>query len=160
VSVAGAIEGSQLPGLTLNTGTISGRVFLDYNGNGESDQGEPALAGQTIFLDLNNSGRLDPGDPTATTDQNGLYQFTGLAAGAYTVRQLLPAGFTTLGTSGTIRVGISQAQSSITVNFADLAMQPNPTTAFVAALYGDLLDRAPDAAGLANWVARLNQGLS
>jgi hypothetical protein len=160
VSFAGAIQGSQLPGLALNTGKVSGQVFVDYNGNGVAEQGEPGLAGQTVFLDLNNSGQLDPGDPTATTDPNGFYQFTGLAAGTYTVRELLPAGFTVLGSFGaSTRVVLPGGGTVNAVSFANLAMQPNPTAAFVAELYGDLLDRAPDAAGLANWVAQVNQGM-
>jgi hypothetical protein len=161
VSFAGAIQGSQLPGFTFDTGTIRGQVFLDYNGNGVADPGEPGLTGQTVFLDLNQSGALAPGDPTATTDQNGFYQFTGLAAGSYTVRELPSAAFAALGSSGAFpTVVLSQEGTIKDVDFANLAMQPDATTSFVAQLYGDLLDRAPDAAGLANWVQQLNHGVS
>jgi hypothetical protein len=161
VSFAGAIEGSHVPGLDFNTGTISGQVFLDYNGNGIADQNEPGLAKQTVFLDLNNSGKLDPGDPTATTDQNGLYQFTGLAAGAYTVRESVSGGFAALGASGASAHVVIGADSTVNhIDFANLALQPDATTAFVAGLYGDLLDRAPDAAGLSSWVQNLDHGMS
>ncbi len=95
------------------------------------------------------------------TDQNGFYRFTGLATGTYTVRELVSADFAALGPAGALtQVIIPQGSTVSNVNFANLAMQPNATTAFVAELYGDLLDRAPDAAGLSNWVRKLNQGLS
>jgi hypothetical protein len=161
VSFAGAIQGSQLPGLDFNTGSISGQVFLDYNGNGVRDANEPGLAGQTVFLDLNNSGQLDPGDPTTTTDANGFYQFTGLAAGTYTVRELVSGSFAALGPSGASTQVVIGADSTVNnVDFANLAMQPDATTAFVAGLYGELLDRAPDAAGLSSWAQDIDQGMS
>src|SRR5262249_61732689 len=71
---------------------ISGTVFHDYNTNGVQDPGEPGIAGQTLSLDLDGSGVWQAGDPTALTDANGNYQFTGLSAGTYTVRQLLLGG--------------------------------------------------------------------
>lgn len=161
ISFAGAIQGSQIPGFRFDTGAITGRVFLDYNANGVADPGEPGLAGQTVFVDVNNSGQFDPSDPSTRTDQNGLYQFTGLAPGTYTVRELAPLGYTTLGSSRSISgVAVPQASTISEVNFANLAMQPDAATAFVAGLYGALLDRAPDATGLANWVQHLDQGMS
>jgi hypothetical protein len=160
ISFAGAIAGSQLPGFTFGTGTIRGQVFLDYNGNGVADAGEPGLAGQTIFLDLNNSGQLDPNDPQTTTDANGFYQFTGLAPGTYSVRELASSGYTTLATSAVSgTVVVTQGNTLNQVNLANLAMQPDAMTAVVAQLYGNLLDRAPDAAGLSHWVLQLRTGM-
>jgi hypothetical protein len=161
VSFADAIQGSELPGFTFGTGTINGQVILDYNGNGVVDPGEPGLAGQTVFLDLNKSGQLDAADPQTTTDANGFYQFTGLAPGTYTVREVASPGYTTVSPSGAFAtVVVSQGNTINQANLANLAMQPDPRTAFVAELYGDLLDRAPDAAGLSFWVQQLNQGMS
>jgi hypothetical protein len=71
---------------TPGTGSISGVVFNDINGNGVRDAGENAAANETVFLDLNLDGSLDAGDPTATTDANGLYTIAGLGAGTYRVR--------------------------------------------------------------------------
>jgi hypothetical protein len=161
VSFADAIDGSQLPGFTFGTGTISGQVFLDYNGNGVADPGEPGVAGQTVFLDLHNSGQMDPDDPQTTTNANGFYQFTGVAPGTYTVREVVSSGFSTLSPSGaSVTVVVSPGDTVNQVNLADLAMQPDPMSAFVAQLYGKLLDRAPDAAGLSYWEQQLNAGMS
>ena len=74
---------------------LGDRVWLDRNGDGTQDPGEPGIAGVTVYLDLDNNGALDGGEPTTTTDTNGLYFFGGLAGGTYTVRvdtTTLPGG--------------------------------------------------------------------
>src|SRR5262249_45602945 len=121
LSFAGAIHGSQLPGLTFDTGAISGQVFLDYNGNGKMDPAETGLPGQTVFPDLNNSGNFDPGDPSAVTDANGFYQFRGLAAGTYTVRQVVSAGFAALEPAAA-QVVVLPGSSVTEVRLANMAM--------------------------------------
>jgi hypothetical protein len=70
-------------------GEISGEVFLDLNGNGIHDEGEPGLAGQVVFLDLNDNGILDDGEPSVVTDSKGEYVFSGLPLTKYRVRQLV-----------------------------------------------------------------------
>jgi hypothetical protein len=59
------------------SGSISGHVWLDVNGNGVRDADEPAIAGQWMYID---------GTGTAVqSDANGHYEFTDLAAGRYTI---------------------------------------------------------------------------
>ncbi len=68
---------------------LGDRVWVDTNGNGCQDQGEPSLPGVTVTL-------LDSGGnslATQTTDGNGNYRFNNLAAGTYAVRFTLPAGY-------------------------------------------------------------------
>ncbi len=73
------------------TAKIGDRVWLDANQNGIQDAGEPSVAGVTVTL-YNSGGSAIK---QATTDQNGNYLFTDLAAGNYTVGfSNLPAGFT------------------------------------------------------------------
>lgn len=84
-------------------GAIHGYKFVDTNGNGIDDDGfagtnEPVKAGVQVFLDTNDNGGLDVGEPSTTTDANGEYWFTKLAAGlgplsTYRVREVVPAGF-------------------------------------------------------------------
>jgi hypothetical protein len=77
------------------TGTITGTLFEDVNGNGARDGGEPALAqaGVTVYLDLNHNQTYDAGETTTTTDGTGGYAFT-VSAGTYAVGQLAaPSGF-------------------------------------------------------------------
>ncbi|MCK7513020.1 MAG: IPTL-CTERM sorting domain-containing protein [Desulfobacterales bacterium] len=71
------------------TGSITGLVFYDINGNGVQDAGEPALPGVTITL--RNSANAVVA--TTTTDANGNYSFANLPPGQYTVSQTVPPGF-------------------------------------------------------------------
>ena len=61
--------------------TIGNQVFLDTNGDGNLDGGEPGIPGVSVAL-LNGSGNVIA---TTLTDQNGQYSFLGLPDGAYTV---------------------------------------------------------------------------
>ena len=101
--------------------SISGTVFQDNNGNGILDAGEPGIPGVTLFLDLNHDDTLDPGDPTAVTNASGAYSFTGLVAGSYTVREILPTGqISTQDTlSPFLSPNVAAAQASTGENFGD-----------------------------------------
>ncbi len=73
-----------------NVGAIGDRVWLDNNGNGVQDAGEPSVAGITVTL-YNSSGTAIA---IATTDINGNYLFPGLTPANYTVGfSNLPVGF-------------------------------------------------------------------
>jgi|GEM_PF-2736966 len=72
---------------------------------------EPGMAGVTIYLDLNNNGVKDANEPSTVTaadnpatkgvDEAGSYTFTGLAAGKYVVREVVPSGYV-LRSTGTL----------------------------------------------------------
>ena len=71
---------------------IHGVKFDDVNGNHVRDAGESGVQGVTIFVDLNRNEILDAGEPTAVTDSAGSYTFTGLASGAYVLREITAPG--------------------------------------------------------------------
>jgi hypothetical protein len=73
------------------TGTVSGQVFRDTNGNGTFDGTDAALSGLTVYLDENNDGTRESTEPQATTSAMGTFSFTGLAAGVTGTVRLLPA---------------------------------------------------------------------
>jgi len=102
-------------------GSISGVVFNDANSNGKLDSGEAGIANVTVYIDLTNAGVFKTGDPQTTTNASGSYTFTGLAAGAYIVRQILPGGdkqtFPTLGYGN--HVTLTAGQSITNANFGD-----------------------------------------
>ncbi len=82
-----------------NVGAIGDRVWMDNDGNGVQDPGEPSVAGVTVTL-YDNAGTAIA---TATTDINGNYLFPGLTPGNYSVGfSNLPAGF---GFSGQFKGG-------------------------------------------------------
>ncbi|HEX4793260.1 MAG TPA: SdrD B-like domain-containing protein [Humisphaera sp.] len=92
-----------------STGSIAGTVFNDTNANGRQDSGEAGIVGRRVFLDLNRNGRLDANEPHVVTAADGSYQFTGLAAMDYLVRETTVGGWrpTTVTSYG---VSLSAAQ--------------------------------------------------
>lgn len=80
-------------GSGLETAQLSGTAWHDLDGDGTRGEGEPVLADWTVFLDGNADGVLDEGEVSTTTDESGNYTFTNLAAGTYTVSQVLPLGW-------------------------------------------------------------------
>lgn len=73
------------------TTAVGDTVWLDLNGNGLFDSGEPGLPGITITL------RDDDGAVVTTiqTLANGSYAFSNLTPGSYSLQLSLPAGYTT-----------------------------------------------------------------
>jgi uncharacterized repeat protein (TIGR01451 family) len=63
------------PGITSDTGTIIGRVFVDKNFDGEQQPGEPGVANAVIILQ--NGIRV-------TTDINGLFSIGNVLPGSHT----------------------------------------------------------------------------
>jgi hypothetical protein len=74
-------------------GQIRGTVFNDQDGDGVKDAGEPGLILTTVYNDANNNSKLDAGEPRTMTDGLGAYQFSGLPAGSYKIRQVLVSGW-------------------------------------------------------------------
>ena len=76
---------------------------------------EPALEGITVYLDSNNNGTFDNNEPSQITDENGKYQFTGLEAGTYIVREIVPTDYEQTYPSG-------QPTDSLGDGFADVIL--------------------------------------
>jgi len=70
---------------------IAGRVFVDLDEDQLYDFGESTLGGVTIILSGTESGGLTV-NRTTVTASDGTYQFTNLAGGTYSVRQIQPDG--------------------------------------------------------------------
>ena len=69
---------------------ISGRVFEDFDQDGDADNGEPGFTGRSVFLDLNENGLLDPSEPRTRTiagssDTQGTFSFSQLTEREYRV---------------------------------------------------------------------------
>ena len=76
----------------LRTGSLGDMVWEDNNANGIRDSGEPGIAGVSIQL-AGMSGAGSSVSLQTVTDASGVYKFSGLQPGVYTVTALLPAGF-------------------------------------------------------------------
>jgi uncharacterized delta-60 repeat protein len=127
VIVAGAAQPGDLP-LVLaaaryhgDTGSIRGVVFDDRDGNGKHfGSAEVGLAGRLVYIDSNGNGKLDPGEPVTATDAAGRYAFLGVDPAAnILVRQVLPAGWrqTTPFYGGAQHVTVTAGVATNDVNF-------------------------------------------
>ena len=131
-----------------NVYSVSGTKFLDTNGNGVQDCGERGIPCVTIKL-YDAKNRLVA---QTTTGLAGYYSFNRLAAGTYTVKEVVPAGYVST-TPTSKRVCLSSKMKKATVNFGNA----KPAT-IVGLKYNDLnknkkYDRGEP--GLAGWTIQL-----
>lgn len=102
------------------TGSISGVKFNDLNGNGVRESTEQGLSNWTIYLDRNNNNVFDTGEPTSITSASGEYRFANLAAGAYSVREVLQTGWRqTFPTGGEHNLTLTAGQNVTARNFGN-----------------------------------------
>ena len=78
-------------------GSLGDYVWLDADGDGVQDPGEPGISNVVVYADMNTNGVRDAGEPMSTTTTNGYYLLSGghMVAGTYRVRvdtNTLPAG--------------------------------------------------------------------
>jgi hypothetical protein len=93
--------------------SISGRAFVDANGNGRLDQGESGRRRVLVYIDADNDGVLDAGERVARSGRGGRYSFA-LPSGRYIVRQVPPSGVGATSKAAVVKLGRAK---SATVNF-------------------------------------------
>jgi uncharacterized repeat protein (TIGR01451 family) len=69
----------------VGSGSISGFLWSDINGDSLYQGGEPALNGVNVFVDLNANGVREPGEPYVTTAPDGSFAFNYLVATTYRI---------------------------------------------------------------------------
>ena len=89
VTSAGGLTGRNFTSYT--GGSISGTVREDTDADGD---GDTVLTGRTVFLDADGDGAHDAGETATATGAGGTYSFGGLVPATYTVRQVVPGGWT------------------------------------------------------------------
>ena len=72
--------------------TVSGVIYDDENGNGSRDAGEVGVAGATVTLQGGDAGVSVALVRTSITDAAGVYTFTGVPVGQYSLQVDLPGG--------------------------------------------------------------------
>jgi peroxidase len=103
--------------------TITGRVFLDANGDGQLNSGEQQLAGMLVQL-IDSSGNIVA---STHTTSNGSYKFDDLAVGTYRVRVAPPPGMHST-TGDPVKVQITRG-GTVAENFGfAYKAQPKPGT--------------------------------
>jgi hypothetical protein len=100
---------------------IQGRKFHDINGNGTQDGNEPGLGSWKIYIDANENGQWDSGELYNLTDVNGNYALVDLAAGSYTVAEVLQTDCeqTFPGGDGTHVVVLSPGELAENIDFGN-----------------------------------------
>jgi hypothetical protein len=86
---------------------------LNANGRYEPTQGEAPLSGVSVFLDTNNNGAADAGEQQLQTNAQGRGAFTNLEPGNYTVREVVPAGFSP-STSAVVPLTLNTQDANVT----------------------------------------------
>ena len=115
--------------ITVQTSVLSGRVYEDTNGNGQSDAGEPAIAGVTLTL----TGTDSLGNAvarTTTSDASGNWSFS-VPAGTYTVTETQPGAFLPGITRAGTASGAGSSAGSVPASGAGVTSGPNGSNANV-----------------------------
>jgi hypothetical protein len=111
------------------TGTISGQIYNDLNGDGTQENGEPGLSGQVVDL-LDSNGNVLA---STSTDSNGNYTFYELGAGTYEIQDAVPAGWVQTTKDPSITLSANQQVSGVNVGIFQ-------TVAVSGTVYNDLND--------------------
>ena len=88
-----AVASYTVSAVSTATGLIGDVIWNDFDGDGVIDTGEPGYTGVAVRLtgDLNGDSVIDITQNTIT-NSSGVYEFTNLAAGTYSVAVTRPAG--------------------------------------------------------------------
>lgn len=136
---------------------IVGTVFADANSNGRFDAGELGVGSRTVFLNIDGSGTPNANNPSTTTDANGVYYFSDLPPGTYSVSEVLPAGLN-LSTASPKTVVVQSGLTALAVNFGEQPPPLSPDQKYIEQLYHDFLQRTVEPAGLQFWTNLMVNG--
>ena len=127
-------------------------VWVDTNGNGIQDGGEPGLDGVTVNLLDSNMVQV-PGKTTVTSG-GGAYSFTGLVPGDYIVQFVTPGGYVqtaqNVPNDGTNQDGNTDSDAGILGKTEVITLNSGETDNTIDAGYK--LDSIPLPASLGNFV--------
>jgi uncharacterized surface anchored protein len=155
---AGNATGTPYDFAELLPSSVSGVAYLDSNGNDVDDAGEAGISGLTVTL----TGTNDHGasvTETTVTASGGVYSFTGLRPGTYTVTETPPAGYATepgdvgslSGTAGTESVSsisLTQNESGVKYNFGQYQTSSISGTVYNDVNQNDVDNSEPGIAGV------------
>ena len=132
---------------------IDSYKFNDLDADGLArEEGESGLEGWTIFVDYDGNGVLDIGEPSAVTGEDGSYTITGITPGTWHVREVPQEGWiNSFPEEGSYLLTFESAAIVTDVDFG------NWTTARIIESYkfndlnADGLAREDGEPGLAGW---------
>ncbi|MBX2848709.1 MAG: trypsin-like serine protease [Acidiferrobacterales bacterium] len=92
-------------------GVVYGFVWNDIDGDGELGAGEHGLDDVVVYVDANNNAIRDEDEIATKTNRVGLYYFSRLPYGDYSIRQEMPFGWRNV--SGGEGVDVAPASSGV-----------------------------------------------
>ncbi|MBN2375102.1 MAG: choice-of-anchor L domain-containing protein [Sedimentisphaerales bacterium] len=122
-----------------NNSSIHGTVWNDTDSDGAWDLSEVGLGGVLVYLDANLNSTFDGGEAFTVTntdnvlttiDESGTYSFYGLTGGNYSVKQILPIGFTQ--TAAPLTIALASSTAFIDANFGDASAPTSITEATIS----------------------------
>jgi hypothetical protein len=88
-----ATSGASIVLKRAGAASVNGRVFNDKNANGIYDGNDTPITGFRVFLDKDFDGVLDSDELSKPVSTAGTYNFTGVPAGTYRVREVPRTGW-------------------------------------------------------------------
>lgn len=122
--------------ITLNSSSLAGTTYVDANNDGIIQPTETRVPGVTVTL----TGTDNLGNAvtrTATTDELGNYEFTGLRPGSYTLTQTQPAGY--LSGKNTVGSQGGTAETPPSNIFANLVLPLGVSTEGIGNNFGEII---------------------
>jgi uncharacterized repeat protein (TIGR01451 family) len=104
----------------------TGSKFLDVDGDGNQGVGEGALAGFVFYVDYNGNGVLDAGEPAGTSHADGTWAISGIKPGGYPVREVSDPGYTCTAPASTCRYDVTFTGGQ-TAAVGAFGNHPNPS---------------------------------
>ena len=147
-------QGNQSFDFANKRGSLAGCVYVDINDNGVFDNGESVIANAEIRL-TGTDVQGNAVDITTKTDLSGMYIFTDLLEGTYTITETQPAAFVdgkdTIGTPGGVtsndqfsQINLPAGFDGVDNYFGELHLQP-PLISKRVLIYPEINDDVFDA---------------
>jgi len=76
-----------------STGSISGVLWNDSDGDGIFDSNESLTGARVVYIDANKNGLRDATEKYVNSNTAGVYKFSGLVGGTYYVTREFPSGY-------------------------------------------------------------------
>ncbi len=120
------------------TGTITGELSCDSNGNGTIESSE-IISGATVYLDFNGNRTHEASEPITTTDADGRYVFLDVPTGSHAVVTDIPSGCRpTPDIFGYTRTALQVGSASRAIEAIDLDQDDNLEIVIANELSNDL----------------------